>query len=155
MRGNPDVLQQLNEVLTAELTAINQYFIHSEMCNNWGTPHLADVFRDASIVAMKSAEKIIRRILYLDGRPDMSGYMKIAVGNRVPLQLENDIKLVKEIISRMNKTISICRHADDDGSRHLLKELLKREEKYIDWLEAQVEQISQMGEANYLSRKMA
>jgi bacterioferritin len=154
MKGNDDVIQTLNDVLCAELTAINQYMIHAEMCENWGYQRLAGQARKDSIEEMKHAEQIIERILYLDGMPNMQKYMKINVGKTVPEQHEFDLQLEQDAIERLNKGVALCREKGDNGSRALLEQVLVDEERHLDMLEAQLQQIQDIGVENYLSQQL-
>ena len=154
MKGDGDVIEVLNDVLCAELTGINQYFIHSEMCENWRYMRLSEHSRKESIEEMKHAEKLIERILYLDGVPNMQRYMKINVGQTVKEQHEFDLSLEKDAVERLNRGIEICRSKDDNGSRALLEKILQDEEEHVDWLEAQLQQIQDMGLQNYLAQQI-
>ena len=154
MQGNPDVIAVLNDVLTAELTGINQYFIHAMMCANWRYNRLAKHSRDESIDEMKHAQEIIERILYLDGVPNMQRYMKINVGQNVPEQHQFDLSLEKDAVSRLNKGVELCRSLGDNGTRALLEKLLREEEEHVDWLEAQLLQIQEIGLPNYLAQQI-
>jgi bacterioferritin len=154
MKGNDDVLQVLNDVLCAELTGINQYFIHSEMCANWRYKRLAERARKEAIEEMKHAEELIERILYLDGAPNVQKYMKINVGQTVPEQHSFDLALEKDAVGRLNRGIEVCRAKDDNGSRALLEKILTDEEEHVDWLEAQLQQIQDMGLQNYLAEQI-
>lgn len=151
MKGNSEVLSVLGDVLCAELTAINQYFIHAEMCENWKYDRLAGKIREESIEEMKHAEIVIERILFFDGAPNLQKYMKIKVGDSVKAQFNNDLKLELEAVKRLNDGIAICREQGDNGSRELLEKILEDEERHIDWIEAQLHQIKEMGYENYLS----
>ena len=151
MKGNPKVIAVLNEALKSELTAINQYIVHAEMCDNWGFKKLAATTKKNSIGEMKHAEGLIERILYLDGTPNMSDYFKILIGKDVPEQLRNDLALEVDAVKRYNEGITVCVTAGDNGSRDLLVTLLKDEEGHIDYLEAQLHQIKEMGLQNYLA----
>jgi len=151
MKGNTKVIEILNEVLCAELTAVNQYFIHGMMCGNWRYKRLAEHGRNESIDEMKHAESLIERILYLDGVPNMQKYMKINVGSTVPKQHAFDLDVEKAAVARLNAGLEVCRSVGDNGSRMLLERILKEEEEHIDWLEAQIQQIADVGLANYLS----
>ena len=151
MKGNPKVIAVLNEALKSELTAINQYIVHAEMCENWGFKKLAAITKKNSIGEMKHAEELIERILYLDGTPNMSDYFKILIGKDVPEQLANDLKLEMDAVKSYNVGITVCVDAGDNGSRDLLVTLLKDEEGHIDYLEAQLHQIKEMGLQNYLA----
>jgi len=154
MKGDADVIQVLNDVLTAELTAINQYFIHAMMCRNWRYERLQKRSREESIGEMKHAEELIDRILYLDGVPNMQRYMKVNVGQDVPEQHQFDLQLEKDAVARLNPAIELCRSKADNGSRLLLEKILKEEEEHIEWLEAQLLQIQGIGIANYLAQQI-
>jgi bacterioferritin len=154
VKADPKVIAVLNEVLKAELTAINQYFLHAEMCANWGYYRLAGHTRKESIEEMVHAEKCIERILFLDGAPNMSDYFKINIGQNVPEQLKHDLELEYNAAKRLNNGIELCRSLNDDGSRDLLTEILEDEEEHIDWLEAQLHSIEEMGIQNYLAEWM-
>ena len=150
MRGNDKVIAELNEALREELTAINQYFIHAEMCHNWGYHKLGAYIRKQSIDEMKHAEQLIERILFLDGTPKME-YLDLNVGGNVRAQLEADHKLEVNAVAMYNKAIRVSRDAGDDQSRALFTKLLQDEEEHVDWLEAQLHQISEIGYERYLS----
>jgi bacterioferritin len=152
LKGDSKVIALLNEVLKAELTAINQYFLHAEMCANWGYYRLAGHTRKESIEEMVHAEKLMERILFLDGTPNMSDYFKINIGQNVVQQFKNDAQLEYDAVKRLNNGISLCRELKDDGSRDLLKSILLEEEEHIDWLEAQLHAIEEMGIQNYLTQ---
>jgi bacterioferritin len=152
MRGNSKVIAQLNTALGEELTAINQYFLHAEMCHNWGYHRLGAYIRKQSIDEMKHAEKLIERLLFLDATPKME-YMDLKVGQNVKGQLEADLKLETNAVEMYNKAIQISREAGDDVSRELFSLLLKDEEEHVDWLEAQLHQIKEMGYERYLSNQ--
>jgi bacterioferritin len=154
MKGDAEVIALLNEVLTAELTAINQYFIHHEMCENWRYERLSKRSRAESIEEMKHAEKLIERILYLEGLPNMQRYMKVNVGQNVPEQLQFDLALERDAVDRLNKGIELARAKGDNGSRMLLEEILDDEEEHIDWIESQLDQIQELGLANYLAQQI-
>jgi bacterioferritin len=154
VKGDAKVLAVLQEVLKAELTAINQYFLHAEMCENWGYEKLAAYIRKESIDEMKHAEKLIERILYLDGAPNMSDYFKINVGNTVEQQFKNDVQVEYDAVKRLNAGVHLCSAQNDAGSRELLEHILVDEEHHIDWLEAQLTLIEQMGIQNYLAQQM-
>jgi bacterioferritin len=151
VKGDSDVIKVLGDVLCAELTAINQYFLHAEMCENWKYEKMAERVRKESIDEMKHAEKLVERILFLDGAPNMQKYMQIAVGKTVREQLQVDLKLEVEAVARLNKGIATCTSKEDNGSRELLESILVDEESHIDWIEAQLHQIGEMGYENYLS----
>jgi bacterioferritin len=152
MRGNDQVIAQLNQALREELTAINQYFLHAEMCHNWGYHKLGDYIRKQSIDEMKHAEELMERLLFLDATPSMSP-MDLSVGSNVRAQLEADLKLETEAVAMYNKSIQVAREAGDDASRDLFSKLLKDEEEHVDWLEAQLHQIKEMGYERYLSNQ--
>jgi bacterioferritin len=154
MQGDAQVVEILNEVLTAELTAVNQYFIHAMMCRNWRYQRLAKHSREESIEEMKHAQELIERILYFDGVPNMQRYLRINVGQNVPEQHEFDLQLEKDAVARLNRGIALCRDKGDNGSRLLLEKILREEEEHIDWLEAQLHQIQEVGLQNYLSEQI-
>lgn len=154
MKGDAKVIAVLSEVLKAELTAINQYFLHAEMCENWGYEKLATHTRKESIEEMQHAEKLMERILYLDGTPNMSDYFKINIGPDVKAQLRNDLEVEYEAVKRLNRGIALCVQVGDNGSRDLLEGILTDEEEHIDWLEAQLHAISEMGIENYLAQHL-
>jgi bacterioferritin len=154
MKGDAEVIEVLNDVLTGELTAINQYFIHAEMCENWRYQRLAKHSRQESIEEMKHAEELIRRVLYLDGVPNMQRYLKINVGQNVPEQHRFDLELERDAVSRLNRGAELCRGKGDMGSRMLLEKILHDEEEHVDWLEAQVYQIQEIGYQRYLSQQI-
>jgi bacterioferritin len=154
MKGNKEVLEVLGEVLCAELTAINQYFIHAKMCKDWGYKELADYMRHESIDEMKHADDVIDRILYLEGVPDMQKYMKINVGKDFNEMLTHDLALEYAAVERLNKGIDICVAAKDNGSRELLEKILVDEEEHIDWIETQQSIIKDIGLPQYLAEKI-
>ena len=154
MKGEPKIIAVLSEVLKAELTAINQYFLHAEMCENWGYQRMAAHTRKESIEEMTHAEKLIERILYLDGTPNMSDYFKINIGPNMKAQLQNDLQLEYDAVKRLNEGIRTCTAAGDNGSRELLEKILSDEEHHIDWLEGQMHAISEMGMENYLAQQL-
>lgn len=154
MKGNPKLLEALNEILTGELTAINQYFIHAKMCSNWGFHRLAHKNREESISEMKHAEELIERILFLDGVPNVQRMDKVRVGEKVSEQLQLDLKSEQVAIPRLNKAIALAVDVADNATRDLLEDMLKSEEDHVDWLEAQLELIKQVGEQNYLAQQI-
>ncbi|MEX2262200.1 MAG: bacterioferritin [Bryobacteraceae bacterium] len=154
MRGNQDIVRYLNEVLKAELTAINQYFLHAKMCENWGYLRLADYNRHESIDEMKHAEELMNRILYLEGTPNMTELFPIKIGQNVKQQLQNDLALELEAIPRLNAAIKKAVEVADNGSRDLFEKILVDEEKHVDWLEAQLHMIEEIGFDNYLSQQI-
>jgi bacterioferritin len=154
MRGKDKVIARLNEALKAELTAITQYFLHSEMCENWGYHRLGEFIKKQSIDEMKHAEKVIERILFLDGTPNMGLGLPIKPGANVKAQLESDLALEVEAFSMYNAAIQVCVAEGDNTSRELFEMLLKDEEKHIDFLEAQLHIIEEAGIQNYLAQQM-
>ena len=154
MKGDAKVIGVLNQVLKAELTAINQYFLHAEMCENWGYMRMAKQVKKESIEEMMHAEKLMERILYLDGTPNMTDYFKINIGQTLKAQLQNDLNLEYEAVKRLNNGIETCVKAGDNGSRELLEKILLDEEHHIDWLEAQLHAIDEMGIENYLAQHL-
>lgn len=154
MKGNPNVIAVLNEALHEELTAINQYFLHAEMCENWHYSKLGDFIKKQSIDEMKHAEEIIERILFLDGEPQLSEALKIKVGKNVKEQLASDLKLEVAAVAMYNRAVQISRDNGDNATRELFERLLKDEEKHVDWLEAQMHQIDELGYERYLSQQI-
>jgi len=154
MRGHEQVVSLLNDVLTAELTAINQYFIHGRMCENWGYQRLWKRLREESQGEMKHADKLIERILFLEGLPNLQRLGKVNVGQTVAEQLRLDLEVEREAIKRLNDGIEVARSLGDNGSRDLLEDILKGEEEHLNWIEAQLSLITQMGEANYLAQQI-
>lgn len=154
MKGHKEVIALLNEVLTGELTGINQYFLHAKLCENWGYHRLAKKNRDESIDEMKHADEVIGRILYLDGVPNLQRLFKVNVGETVLEQLKLDLDLEKEAIARFNKGVALSRDLGDNGTRELLAKLLVSEEEHADWLESQLRLVEQIGEPNYLAQQI-
>lgn len=154
MKGDRKTIDLLNDVLTAELTAINQYFVHAEMCDNWGYDRLHHVIRKHSIGEMKHAEEIIERILFLEGVPNVQRLGTINIGETVPEQLKLDHALEIDAVKRLNAGIETCRTIDDNNTRHLLEEVLEDEEEHIDWIESQLMLIEQVGVQNYLAEQI-
>jgi bacterioferritin len=154
MEGSPAVVEMLNDVLTAELTAVNQYFIHSRMCDNWGYDRLAEKLRHESIDEMKDADSIIERILYFDGIPNMQRLGPVGVGESVPEQLQLDLELERAAVERYNRGIELCVAEGDNGTRELLEGQLRGEEEHLDWIETQLELIRQVGVENYLAQQI-
>ncbi len=154
MRGDPEVIEALNEVLTAELTAINQYFIHHKMCENWGYERLSKKKREESIDEMKDADVIIERILYFDGIPNMQRLSPIRVGENPIEQHKLDLAVETEAIDRLNRCIALCRENGDNGSRELLESILDGEEESADWLEAQLHIVDEIGSERYLAEQI-
>ena len=154
MKGNPKVIASLQEALHEELTAINQYFLHAEMCENWHYSKLGDFIKKQSIDEMKHAEELIERIFFLDSTPNLTQPMQLTVGKNVKAQLESDLKLEISAVALYNKAVEVAREAGDNASRELFERLLKDEEKHVDWLEAQVHQIEEIGYERYLSQQI-
>jgi bacterioferritin len=154
MKGNPKVIALLNEALKEELTAINQYFLHAEMCENWHYSKLGDYIKKQSIDEMKHAEMLIERILFLDGLPNMTELMKLTVGQNVREQLESDLRLEVDAVGMYNRAVKVSRDEGDNASRELFERLLKDEEEHVDWLEAQIYQIGEIGYERYLSQQI-
>ena len=148
--GDPKVIKELNDALREELTAINQYFVHAEMCENWGYKKLADYIKKQSIDEMKHAEVLIERVLFLDGTPTMEP-LKLTVGATVRNMIESDLALELNAVKQYNAAVQIATQEKDNGSRDLLVKLLKDEEDHVDWLEAQLHQIKEVGYERYLS----
>lgn len=149
-----EIIDLLNDVLCAELTAINQYFLHAKLCGHWGYDVLDRVTRSQSIGEMKHAEMLADRILYLDGMPNLQKLGKILVGENVPEQMELDRDLEKDAIDRLNSGIALCTKHGDHGTRLLLESILASEEAHYDWLDKQIQLIKNLGEANYLAQKI-
>src|SRR6476659_428219 len=154
MKGNPKVIAALNEALKEELTAINQYFLHAEMCENWKYTRLADYIKKQSIDEMKHAEVLIERILFLDATPNMTELMQLSIGQNVKEQIESDLKLEISAVAQYNAAIRTARDEGDNASRELFERLLKDEEEHVDWLEAQLHQIGEIGYERYLSQQI-
>ena len=154
MKGNSKVIDLLNDVLTGELTAINQYFLHAKMCLNWGYGHLGRKIYEESIDEMKHADKIVERILFLDGLPNLQRLGKLSIGTTPIEILKNDLALESGTVPRLNKGIQVCRDLGDNGSEELLTYILVESEKHVDWLESQLELVSQVGDAHYLTQQI-
>jgi bacterioferritin len=154
MKGKDAVITKLNDLLADELTAVNQYMVHAEMCENWGYGSLGAAIQKRAIDEMKHAEKLIARILFLEGRPVVSELKKISIGAEVPAMHKNDWDAEDGAVKSYNDGIKLAAELGDNGSRELLLSILKDEEAHIDWLEAQLDQIGQMGVQIYLSEQM-
>jgi bacterioferritin len=154
MKADPQVLDVLSDVLAAELTAINQYFIHAKMCANWGYKKLAHKKREESIEEMRDADAIMERILYFDGIPNMMRMNPVKVGENPIEQHELDLALEISAVERLNKGIAVCVAKGDNGTRELLERILKGEEHSIDWLESQLHLIKEIGKERYLSEQI-
>ena len=153
MKGKPKILAELNKALQEELTAINQYFLHAEMCENWGYERLSEYIKKQSIGEMKHAEVLIERILFLDGCPTMKP-MELTVGKNVQEMLQSDLDLELSAVTDYNVAIQVAVAEKDNGSRDLFVALLKDEEDHVDWLEAQIHQIKELGYERYLTMQM-
>ena len=154
MRGKDKVIASLNQALRAELTAINQYFLHAEMLDNWGYHRLGEIIKKQSIDEMKHAEQVIERILFLDGAPNLGIGLSIKAGENAKGQLESDLALEIEAVAQYNAGVKTCTEEGDNTSRELFERLLKDEEKHVDFLEAQLHAIEEVGIQNYLSEQM-
>ena len=154
MQGKPKVIALLNEALKEELTAISQYFLHAEMCENWHYEKLGGFIKKQSIDEMKHAEMLIERILFLDGTPTMTEAIQLTVGKNVNEQLASDLKLEINAVEMYNRAIQVSRDEGDNASRELFERLLKDEEEHVDWLEAQMYQIQEIGYERYLSQQI-
>ena len=150
MKGNDKIIEKLNALLADELTAINQYMVHSEMCANWGYKRLHEAIEKRAIVEMKHAEKLIGRMIFLEGKPVVSTLNKINIGPEVESQLKNDWTAEEGAVKAYNDGIRLAVEIGDNGTRELLESILTDEEDHIDWIEAQLDQIKQMGIQNYL-----
>ena len=150
MKGNEQIIAEMNDLLSDELTAINQYMVHSEMCANWRFDKLHEVAEARAITEMKHAEKLIARILFLDGIPVVSHLKEIHIGAHIEAQHKNDLAAEQGAVKSYNEGIRLAVEVGDNGSRELLESILTDEEDHLDWLEAQLEQIAQMGMQNYL-----
>jgi bacterioferritin len=154
VKGHDQVIQVLNDVLTAELTAINQYWIHARMCENWGYERLWKKIREESLGEMKHADRLVERILYLEGIPNLQKLGKVNVGQTVKEQLRLDLEVEKAAVKALNAGIETARSLGDNGTRELLESILEGEEEHANWLEAQLTLIEQVGEGNYLAQQI-
>jgi bacterioferritin len=154
MQGHDDIIELLNEVLTGELTAINQYFVDAKMADNWGYERLATRFREESIDEMKDADELIERILYLEGIPNLQRLGTVRVGETIAEKLRLALDLERDAITRLNTGIATCVELADNGTRDLLEDILEGEEKHADWLETQLGLIGQVGESLYLAEQI-
>jgi bacterioferritin len=152
MRGDPAIINALNEILTAELTGINQYFIHHRMCANWGYAKLSSKKRSESIDEMKHADRVIDRILYLDGVPNMQRMSPVRVGEDPIEQHQLDLALEVDAVDRLNKGIALAREKADNGTREMLEEILVSEEESVDWHETQLHLVKEIGKERYLAQ---
>ena len=154
MKGDAKVIEALNEILTGELTAINQYFLHARMCKNWGYERIAHIVHKESIDEMKHAQELTDRILFLEGLPNLQKLGKLMIGETVPEQFASDLKLEFQALDNLKRSIKICFEAADHTSRELLEHILEDEEKHIDWLETQIGLIAEVGKENYLAENI-
>ena len=155
MKGNAQIIAKLNELLASELTAVNQYIVHSEMCHNWGYNHLHDMIRQRAIGEMKHAEKLIERILFLEGVPSVGYLDEICIGKDIQAQFTNDRTAEVDAVSSYNDAIEMVVELGDNGTAQLLRSILVDEENHLDWLETQLEQIRQVDVQNYLLEQIA
>jgi bacterioferritin len=154
MRGRPEIIELLNEVLTAELTAVNQYFGHAKMQKNWGYDTLSDRTYHESVDEMKHADSLIERILYLEGMPNLQRLGPVRLGEDPIEQLRLDLEVEREAVERFNRGIAQCVEMGDNGTRELLADMLTSEEDHVDWLETQLSLVAALGEQLYLSEQM-
>ncbi len=154
MQADPRIIDLLNQVLRKELTGINQYFVHSRMCENWGYAVLTKVFSDEAIGEMKHADEIIQRILFLEGIPNLADYDRILVGRTVKEQIDNDLALEMAALSVLRPGVRLCIEAGDHGTRELLEHIVEDEEDHVNWLEAQKHEIEEVGYQNYLAQQI-
>jgi len=154
MKGDPKVIEALNLILTGELTAINQYFLHARMCKNWGYERIANIVHKESIDEMKHAQSLTDRVLFLDGIPNLQKLGKLNIGESVPEQFASDLRLEHEALTNLKSAIKICFEAADHTSRELLEHILEEEENHIDWLETQLSLIKEVGKENYLAEQI-
>jgi bacterioferritin len=154
VQGDPAIIELLNEALTAELTAVNQYWVHHRMLDNWGFDRLAHHAREESIDEMKDADRLIERILFLEGTPNMQRLNPVKVGEDVPEQMASDLALEKAAVERYNRGIALCVEKGDNGTRALFESILVDEESHLDWIEAQIGLIETVGLQRYLAEQM-
>jgi len=154
MKGDPRIIDVLNDVLTGELTAISQYFLHAKMCLNWGYEYLGKKIYKESIDEMKHADKLVERVLFLEGLPNLQKLGKLAIGQSIAEILKFDLAFESQTVPRLNKGIQLCRDAGDNGSEDLLTRILVDSESHVDWLESQLQLLRQVGEPNYLAQQI-
>lgn len=155
MQGNPEIIELLNEVLTGELTAINQYFVHAKMCGNWGFTRLEEKIRDESIEEMKHAEALVERILFLDGAPNLQRLGNLMIGESVEEMFTSDLALEMSALELLGRAVTAAMEAGDTGSRELFEHILVSEEEHIDWIETQQAAIERTGIENYLAEQLS
>ena len=154
MKGHTEVIEHLKKILTNELTAVNQYFLHSRMCKDWGYEKLAEAMYKESIDEMKHAKEIIDRILFLEGKPNLQKLHPLNIGSAVKQQLENDLSLENKAITELKEAIKSAQTHSDFSSKELLETILVSEEEHTDWIEAQIHIINEIGESGYLSQQI-
>jgi bacterioferritin len=154
VKGSSDVIDLLNDVLGGELVAINQYFVHAKMCDNWGYERLAHKVREESIEEMKHAEELVERILFLEGVPNLQKLGKLNIGETVREQFEADLALENDAVKRLNAGLALCRDRGDGTTEQLLQKMLVSEEEHVDWLETQLGLLDKLGEAQYLAQQI-
>jgi bacterioferritin len=154
MRAEPEIIEMLNQVLTNELTAINQYFLHAKMCDNWGYKRLGEKVREESIDEMKHAESLVERVLFLDGVPNLQRLGTLRIGETVLEQFQSDLGVEVDALQQLRAGIALCLAKEDHGSRELLEGILVDEEEHVDWLETQLETINQIGIEHYLAQQL-
>ncbi|MET0402456.1 MAG: bacterioferritin [Cystobacter sp.] len=154
MKGHAQVIDLLNDVLTTELTAINEYFLHARIAENWGYDRIGRKIYEESIGEMKHADRLVKRILFLEGLPNLQRLAKVNVGETLPEMLRLDLALELGAQKRLNEGIELCRSLSDNGSREVLERILEDTEEHIDWIEAQLELMKQVGETNYLAQQI-
>jgi len=152
VKAKEGVVELLNQILTIDLTAINQYFLHAEMCRHWGYERLYDKLRDSSIAEMKDAQRIIEHILYLEGMPNLQRLGTVRVGENVQEHLQLDLEAERNAVTTFTTAIAHCARVEDYTTRNILEEMVRDEEEHIDWLETQLETIEQVGLQNYLAQ---
>jgi bacterioferritin len=155
MKGDAAIIDLLNEVLTGELTAVNQYWVHARMCQNWGYLKLWKKIRAESIDEMKHADELVERILYLEGMPNLQRLGKITVGETVTEQMTLDLAMETAALKRLNTGIALCVSKEDNGTRALLEKILVSEEEHVDWLETQLELLKNLGDTAYLAEQLS
>ena len=154
MNGHPQIISLLNDVLTAELTAVNQYWLHARIVENWGYARLWKKLRDESIGEMKHADRLVARVLFLGGLPNLQRLGKVNVGESVPEMFRLDLQVELDSVKTLNDGIALCRSVNDNGSRELLERILVDSEEHVDWIEGQLELMKQLGDANYLAQQV-
>jgi bacterioferritin len=154
MQGNPRIIDLLNRLLSLELRAINQYFLHAKMCENWGYEHMAKRLRDQSLAEMKDAEELVDRVLYFEGLPNLQRFDAFMVGETVPEQLQLALELENEAVAQISALMAACVEEGDTATREFLAPKLLDEQTHINWIESQLTLVKQIGEANYLTQQV-